>query len=303
MQKAGVLVLATQAEADRKESNAADFHANTSRMNLDRNYGAVLVGLRSTGYLTSASKIGVLMEGCPSNKAAYSNTVAPLIKQFGWKPAKVVTIDCVAGFGGVGNAGQQISNAAFTFRSAGVDRVLMMSVNEVVMLLVFAPAAENQQYFPGYALSSNAQAQRTRPSIPRGQWPQLHGIGAVPIGDVDPPPGALALLPVEKRCLKVAADGGQSPSTYGDRGIINNSCSAFLLLEKSLQVSAGEAASRTLVAAIASLGTSFVAPGLVDGATRFTQIDHDGPNRVRPFSFQKECTCLRYVGPSTPAPK
>ena len=69
----------------------------------------------------------------------------------------------------------------------------------------------------------------------------------------------------------------------------------------ALQATNGCAVATYLAAAISALDTTFVGPGIVDGATRFTETERDGPAMVLVFEFDADCSCLQYTGEPVPA--
>jgi len=297
LQAAGVLHLTTGAEGDRSASRGRALHANPLMMVDDRTYGAVVSNLYATRYLTRENQVGVLLEQCPTDEAAFRRTVLPLMRQLGLKEPVVRRLSCTTGFSSAGAAAAAVSSTVLAFRDAGVDRVLMMSDYETVALLLFANAASSQGYRPGYLLSSTAQAEATRTSIPSDQWPQLHGVGINTADVAGAPPSV-----VEKRCLALARAGGLTVATQNDRTYVYMGCSLFLLLGAGLERTDGVSRPAQLASAISGLGASFVAPGIVSGATDFHR-RYDGPAAVRVFGWVGSCSCLRHLTPPRPAPR
>jgi hypothetical protein len=75
-----------------------------------------------------------------------------------------------------------------------------------------------------------------------------------------------------------------------------------MLLETVLKRTNGDGNSSNMAAAVASLGTSFAGPGLIDSRSRFTRTQHDGAHLVRAFAYVPSCDCVRYNGNPVPAP-
>lgn len=298
LQKAGVVDITTQDEGDRTISAQAVLHANTASMNVDRSYAAVLLGMTATGYLTKSNQLGLIVEGCPEGNNAYSHTLLPLIKRLGLKAPKEEQIACTTGFASAGPAAPAINNAILAFRQAGVDRVLFVSYNEAVILLLFANDADSQRYYPGYLLSSGGEAEALRSNIPSGQWPQLHGVGNQPFVDTD---GAVPNA-VDKRCDRLVRAGGVTPASYLDEVFVYSECAPFLLLEAALAKTNGHATARDVMAGINSLGSSFADPGVVGASASYTSAKHDGPDMVQVFGYVASCQCMRYFGAPRPAP-
>ena len=300
LQRAGVLHLTTGGEGDRAASQRRTLHANTSSMVMDRTYGSVISNLVSTRYLGRVNQLGVIVEQCPSIENAYNRTIKPLIAQLGLKAPFEATIECTTGFSSAGPAASAVSSAILAFRQRQVDRVMFISDYEAVVLLLFANSASAQQYRPGYALSSGAQADFLRTQVPSDQLPQFHGVGtspAVDVGDSAPPPS-----PTEARCVQLARNGGLVVGGSIDRSFVYSPCGLLLLLEAALTRTNGASAPRSLIGAINGLGTSVAIPGLVADSSKFSSAYHDGPNAVQVFAYVAACNCLRYSGGPLPAP-
>jgi len=298
LDEAGVMTIQGINEGSAASSAAATLHANSTSMSVDRNYAAVIAGLADSGYLSATNQVGVIIEACPDNTTAYDTTIKPLMDSLGLKAPIETQIDCTSGYSAAIAASAAISNAVLKFSDAGVDRTLFISDNEAVVLLFFAGAASGQQYTPGFMLSSSAQAQVLLASLPADQLAQFHGVGTQPFADID----TAEPSEVDQRCLDLTAAGGVPAATYLDKYIVIGLCGPLLLLEAGLQASNGSAVATDLSAAIAGLGTSFTAPGIVEGATRFSETEHDGPAKAQEFGYDTTCSCLQYIGAALEAP-
>lgn len=296
--KAGISILQSSNEGDAVSSRDAPLHANTNSMTVDRNYAAVLQGLSASGYLSGRNKVGVILEDCPYISRAYNRTLAPMLSALRQQP-ELTMLECTTGFDSAGAAGASVNNAILRFRQASVDRVLMVSDFEAVVLLLFAQSAESQGYRPGYLLSSQAQAQVLRSQLPAGQQPQLRGVGNSRFGDVD----EAQFSATDRVCDGYARAGGLDAGTYTAKSLLVALCGPFLLLDAALQQTRGAAGTADLMKAVASMGSRFAAPGLVDDATRYSSTFRDGPERVREFSYVAACTCMRYLGASRAVPR
>jgi ABC-type branched-subunit amino acid transport system substrate-binding protein len=303
LQKAGVLHITNGPEGDHVSSRQRSLHANTRSMVDDRTYGAVAANLHATRYLTSRNQLGVIVEQCPAIERAYAQSIKPLLARLGLAAPIERFIECTTSLASAGPGGSAVSAAILAFRNAGVDRVMFVSDQESVLLLLFANAASSQQYFPGYALSSSAQAEtlRSTDNLPPDQWPQLHGVGTSPSVDVaddgtDP-------VGVDARCVRLAKRGGLTVQARVDYAFVYGACGLFLLLEAALERTSNGSDPALLQGAINGLGRSFQAPGLVAHSTRYSPTEHDGPNAVRVFGYVEQCTCLRYRGEPLRAPR
>lgn len=300
LQKAKILHITSTSEPDRASSQKDSLHFNTGMTTPERSYSAAVTDLFATGYLSKASKLGVIIEECPSTRTAYDKTIAPLITHLGMKAPLTRTFSCTTGFSSAGSAASAIASEELAFRSAGVDRVMFVSDYEYVAWLFFQNQAAQQTYRPGYVLTSNAQAEALRTSVNEKQRPQIHGVGWVPMSDAAIP--AQPVPAVEQRCIRYAQVGGAAPASQDDRLFVHLQCAEFLLLEAALKRTGGVSTATALADAIRGLGTSFVAPGLVAGRTRYSATRHDGPDAMRVFGYVVACSCVRYTGPVLNAP-
>jgi hypothetical protein len=289
---AGVMSIQSISEGGRAAGDAASLHANSAAMTIDRAYSSVLDGLTSSGYLTADNQIGVILENCPENANAYADTLKPLMTTLGLKAPIDATVDCTTGFSSATAGAAAINNAVLKFKDGGVDRVMFVGDSEYIMLLFFTGTASSQGYTPGYLLSSGAQPQALLSSIVPDQQPQMKGVGSQPFNDVDD----AELSTVDQRCVDLVTAGGVTPATYTDTSLLLFECGPFLLLESALKATNGSAVATDLADAVSGLGTTFLAPGLVESATRFSETGRDGPAMVRVFEFDPSCSCLQYSG-------
>jgi hypothetical protein len=286
--------------SDTVDDNEVGLFATPSGMTSTRRYPAVLSGLSATGYLTSANKVGVLLEDCPHLQRVYQRAVVPTLSRLHLTLADTEHVACTTGFSSAAPASASIQSAVLRFNTRGVDRLLMVSDFEQVMLLLLANYAESQGWRPGYLLSSTAQTEVMRPNIPRGQWPQLHGMGWTPGLDIDDPHQPLPTA--DRRCLSLIKSAGVSVSGWQSTYLATTECAMVFLLEAALRHNGGDASGRAVARAIADLAGSFTAPAVVAGRTRFGPSRHDGPAAVAPFAYVASCDCLRYVGAAVTVP-
>lgn len=286
--------------SDTVNDNAEGTYAAPTWMSSTRRYPAVLAGLHASGYLTAKNRIGVLLEGCPDLQRAYDTAVRTAISRLHLTLADTQTIGCTSGLASAGPDAAAIAAAILHFRSRRVDRVLIVSDFEQVAFLLLANAASAQGWRPGYMLSSAAEPEVIRSNIPKGQWPQMHGVGWSPRLDIDDP--HQPLTPADRHCLALLNKGGITVSGWQNAYIATTLCSEVSFLGAALQRSGGDAHAGALMAAVRSLGSSFVSPAVLDGRTYFGPTRVDGPAAVAPFGYVASCRCLRYTGKPMPAP-
>jgi hypothetical protein len=173
---------------------------------------------------------------------------------------------------------------------------MFVSDYETVVLLLFANAASSQSYQPGYALTSNAQAEYIRQNLnDNRQWAGLNGVGWSPSFDVAD--AHVAPTAPERRCLQLAQAGGVQAQDYLSKGIVLLECSTFLLLEAALLRSNGASSPQVLQSAINGIGSGYAAPGIIGGGTTFSSSRRDGPDQVRVFGYDANRQVIAYRGP------
>ena len=260
----------------------------------DRGYGAVVDKLVASGYLTKKSKIGTVRITCAEVERAYHNTVLARMKAAHLASPIEYSVACAAGFNDAGAYSAAMQSAVLRFASSGVDRVFIIGDQETLLLSYFAEQAQNQNYHPGYALSSGSLPVTLigASTFPAQQLPQVHGVGWHPQGDAKLDPRS----PAEKRCASLSTKGGLAPKDIVLTYAIYQDCSNIFLLEAAMKRGNGSATGPTLRATIPALGTSFASTGILGGATLFGPNRQDGPQLASEWSYITSCNCMRYLG-------
>jgi hypothetical protein len=173
---------------------------------------------------------------------------------------------------------------------------MFVTAYESTLLVLFTLQAEQQQFRPGYVLTSSSEASivASGGSFPAKQKPGLRGAGTLPGFDVDRPPVPTA---VESRCLALARKAGVQMSASSDRETLYNHCASLFLFEAALKATTSAAPTNPEIrAAIEGSGTRVPLPGLVDGRTYLDANRHDAPAYAREFGWQDRCSCMTYLG-------
>jgi len=261
---------------------------------LDSGYGAVVDRLAASGYLTPKSTIGFIRISCPAMDAAYTNTVLPRIRAAHLKAPIAYTVACASGFQDAGAYSAAMQSAVLRFRSSGVDRVFVMGSQENLLLQYFAEQAQNQDYHPGYALSSGSLPVTLidASTFPQQQLPQVHGAGWHPLSDT----GVDHRTATDSRCITLGTKGGFKPANITEVFALYTACSNTFLLETVVKNGNGAAGYDALRAVIPALGTSFASTGIISGSTAFSATRHNGPTLADEWAFNSSCTCFRYTG-------
>jgi hypothetical protein len=98
------------------------------------------------------------------------------------------------------------------------------------------------------------------------------------------------------RCLGPIKRGGVTVSGWQNIYVATTECRDIFFLDATLLKSGANAQGSALMAAVGALGTSFVAPGIVEGRTSFGPSRRDGPAVAAPFGYVADYCCLKYTG-------
>lgn len=257
----------------------------------NRRFTELLQRFVTSGYFSSKSVIGVVVEACPYNVRAYDQTIAPLAKRLGLRLERR-DISCINGFGDAGNAIPAFANAVLPFRSAGVDRVMFVSNYEGVGLLSFENNAASQGYEPSYALTSTTGGAALAGQFNDAQLQRMRGVGWTPVIDVA---ARVQASPTTKRCRNILAKEGVTPQSKAD-DLVDLVCDQFFLLEATLKETAGSSRAQDLLGGVRSLATSYVSPYALKGATDFST-RRDGPRLFAIWGYSTKCRCMDYLSP------
>jgi ABC-type branched-subunit amino acid transport system substrate-binding protein len=267
---------------------------------IERRSLAKIDGGVAAGFITKASKIGLITDTCPGTARSLEQTVRPAIKRRGLTVAAESTLDCVNGASGSGGAVASVQNAVLAFKAQGVDRILIHGVAEAGPLLLFATSAESQNYRPGYALSSLAQLSILGGQIPKEQARNVHGFGWLETQDV-PPQDYRPHNSLQKRCLALLKSRGISPVSAADYSYAYNLCEAVFVYERALDATGGSSNGSQILSAIQSLGTSFASTMNLGGSV-FGKNRRDAVSVERPLLWREACSCYAYTGAARQIP-
>ncbi len=270
----------------------------TAALTTDERLRALLEQLTAAGRLAPASRIGVVVEGCPFDTRTYERTVAPTAKRLGLSIVARADGRCFQSIGDLSGITTDMQAAVLRFQRERVDQVLFVSGSvEGNFMLFFATAAESQGYRPRYALTSGAVLAVQEANTPRQQLTNAAGIGWIPAIDTvraTPP------LPAGRRCLAdLQAGSGATPQSPLDRYYALSVCSGVALYDTALRASSGAADRAAVSAAVTGTGTSFAAAVVQGERTDFRRGRRTGPAEGRVFSWGS-CGCFEYVGKPFP---
>jgi len=261
----------------------------SSAASVDSSLRALLTGLTANGFLTGKSKIGVLVEACSFNIAAYERTLAPLAKRLGLDVQRR-DFDCVTGAGAMPQSIGQISASVLPFATAGVDRVLFVSSYQGAGAVFFEKQAASQGYEPWYGLTSFSGAGPSAAEIGEDAQKRIKGVGWSPDLDNGKRPPATG---ARKRCWDAMARQGLDLRTGTAYVIADEICGAFFALEEALRRTRGRADRASLAR---GLETTSDSPVVLGGRLSFDAATHHAGKLFAPFALSPTCGCFAYTG-------
>jgi len=263
-----------------------DYFYAPSTFMLERAVRTNIEVLHARGFFDPKAPVGVVAYTSQADQAVLRNGILPTLAKFGLK-ADVYNVD-------VEGSGAEYPNMVLKFRQNGVKQVVFTWTS----VLLFAQAAQAQNYHAAFALTSYSYLQFLQSNAPASQLEGAMGIGWNPIGDVD---GARDPGPVSSRaalCTKIARDAGEDVGQRSVVGIVHSFCDSLFFLADASK-GAAQLDVRSFATSAQALGRGFesaytfsslLAPGRLN----------DGASSYRLFSFRNDCSCFAYVGPRTP---
>jgi hypothetical protein len=261
----------------------------TSASSVDSSTRALLTGLSAKGFLSSTSKIGVLVEACPFNVAAYERTLAPLAKRLGLNVQRR-DFDCVLGAGTMPQAISEISASVLPFAAAGIDRVLFVSNYQGAGAVFFEKQAASQGYRPWYGLTSYSGAGPSAAEIGEDAQKRIMGVGWSPDMDNGRRPAAVG---ARKRCWSAMASQQLDLSSGTAYVVADQICGAFFALEAALLRTRGHADAASLRS---GLETTSPSPFVLGGNLALSSRRHDAGSLFATFGHSNACGCFVYTG-------
>lgn len=248
---------------------------------------AVVTHLKASKWLQTRHRLGIVIEDCPIDRRVYGNGLAPALRRAGLTVASTFYTTCFRAIQDFAEQASQMSNAVLRFRQAGVDRVMFVSqAAEANLVFLFSAVAQEQRWFPGYAVSSVAAPSALALNMSEEQLVNVRGMGWLPAVDTQnlsqSPPTSTA-----RACLERMKQVGIKPASNTDHFFISAPCDTFTLSDRLLRETKGDASPDALMRALAALGTSFVSASAVEGRTT-TSGGRLRPAAGRLFAYTEE---------------
>ncbi len=254
----------------------------------DRVVRALVSTLDDKGFFAERERVGVVIADTPVNRRVMADVAAPLLQRAGVEPdvAWVDTTD-------QGTLFQGNDEAAVSFRSLGIDRVMFLGGARIGA--VFTTVAAAKSFKARYAVSSIDNPlffERNPDIIPVEALEGMIGIGTVPaldLGDAQYPfPSGRA----EKTCMRIYGEAGITfPSREAARVALPY-CDAVRLLDAAGDAVEGRLTVSSWADAAAEVDLAS-ATGLSGGSGFGYRVIRHDPG----------CSCFVYEGPRVELPE
>ncbi|HEX9890410.1 MAG TPA: hypothetical protein VGA69_13075 [Nitriliruptorales bacterium] len=243
-----------------------------------------------------SERMGVITFDLPWYNRAVDDILVPEIKRRGGEVLQVVRTPVDPP-----TIAAQMQSAALQFKTQDIDEVVMFA-NGGGTWLLFAQAAESQNYHPGYGVSTLDRAYFITDAMPPGQLGDVKGPGFLVTFDVDPdqyPP----ISDQERECWAILNERADEDfeGRNSDSSIASAICDIFFLMHTALDGAApGTLARERVPDLFAQMGRSYVST--IVGPTDFSAGRGDAVDRYRNMIYDTACTCMRYVTDPLPIP-
>lgn len=260
----------------------------------------VVQRLKASGWLTPSNRIGVIVEGCPIDQRIFTNTLKSAIANAGLNLVASAQPHCFSAIQDLGTISSDMGNAVVNFRTNNVDRVMFVSIGEEGTLgYEFMLAAGQQDWYPGYAMSSMSYATTVamQSGVKQQELENARGVGWNPVTDTadlgQAPPNTAA-----RQCLTRLSQQGLRPATNNDHFYAYVPCDDFALLVRILQATNGDLSPSAFLRGLAAAQGGFQSALNVDGSA--TGWDHGrlGPGAYRYFAYNTSKSQFLYTGKS-----
>lgn len=196
---------------------------------------------------------------------------------------------------GGGNQLSDLRASVLRFSSDGVTHVIFNQEVNGGMFGNFAVNASSQGYYPRYGVSSYDFPQLVKANVPDHKvFHGMKGIGWLPYTDVDTP---APLGPVQKACLEIFSDRGQTPGDVNERTIMLIDCDLFFKFAKVAGATGPSLSPRSFMGAIRTLGAN-------EPCHACDRVDYsrhiDGIAAVSFLEYDQGCGCIRYTRKGIP---
>jgi hypothetical protein len=285
LEKHGVITLNNSAMVDaRFMQRHGDYFYAPSSLNLTRALREEIAALHKRKFFDPKAPVGIVRYNTPEDEGVVADGVLPELRKRGLR-AEVGVVD-------VHGTGNEYQSLVLRFKTLGIKNVLFTWTG----VILFAQAAEGQDYHPRYGFHSHNAVQFLQTNVSASQLERSAGIGWSPVDlDNEHRPGPVSSR--ETLCLKLAKDAGEDTSEPAvAQSMRAFFCDPFLFLKDVLD-RAESLSAKDVAAAAESFGDRFVSAATY--RTRFgADRTHDGVHGYRVFEWDTPCACFVYKTPT-----
>lgn len=251
---------------------------------------AYIDALANEAFFEGRDKVAIVAADTPVNRRTVEKRAVPQLKKLGLKPS-VGWVDTTD----IGSIYMGSEQAAITFASAGIDRVMFLGGSRLAS--IFATIAGSKQFKATYAISSfdNPSFFVNNPdTVPSDTMDGMVGIGFHPPQDVPDSEMAFPAGEAETECIDVYTKAGITFDTREAARIALPYCDAVRLLKLGADGVKGEFNAATWGKSVDAHGADF------QTASGFGNALGDGgrgaAGAYRALRFDKDCSCFTYKG-------
>lgn len=228
---------------------------------------------------TAKTKVGIFYYESKSDFVQLGKVLQRELTKRGYPPV-VATAS-----GRQDSTSSDMARIALRFKQEGVTHVIAYGI------LNFGTAAQNQNYYPRYGLSTYDVPSLVQVVQPSTQLRGAMGIGWAPQIDVDAAQDPGDVSAAQTQCRKLMQDAGQDMSNRLTFYAASIFCDIFRLLQQSTS-RGGQLTEQAVQQGVASLGGSF--QSAITFGSRFGPGLYDGTSAVRDLAYDQGCSCFKY---------
>ncbi|MHB8449171.1 MAG: type 1 periplasmic-binding domain-containing protein [Mycobacteriales bacterium] len=285
--KASVPVVSSDAGPDIQDAKEFPLLVTPDSLVGDTRVVEVVTRLKASGWLTSGDRIGVIIEDCPVNVRIFNNSLVPALRQAGLTLAATAEPECFQGIQDLGAISGEMTNAVVQFRSRNVTRVMFVSqAQEGTMAYEFMLAAGNQNWYPGYALSSASDATdlQGQSGVSTKEISNSRGIGWIPPLDTVNL-SQVTTTPAARQCAARVRGQGLRPATEIDYVTVDGACDTFAVYDAVLHAASGDSSAAAFARGLGLLGDHFESALTLNGKTGYWDRGRLSPAEGRYFAY------------------
>jgi ABC-type branched-subunit amino acid transport system substrate-binding protein len=244
-------------------------------------FKALVAGAVADKFISKGSKVGVVTYDSPDYQRAVKASLEPALKKANVKLVAQIAVAPITSAAAYADAAPKIASGVLRFKSAGVDRVLLLGSSGLGSPLLTALGA--QDYHPRIALTSaDTPYFLSISNVPGDILNGAVGVGWQSASDVNGKPNATAAA-----CSSLLQASG-IPASNALQGPA--SCDHVALLEAAVKA-AGSLDRDAIVKAL---------PKMAAMELGSNDLNHFGPNRASAaryarFAYQTSCKCFQYT--------